>query len=107
MDDAEKELRLVLEKHAIPQPSSNLAERIIDAAVSEMKPEIAKNIKRPWWKNFNNNFLVPQPALVLAFVLVLGIVLGFQGEEVLNDREELSLNDFVFTASDIGEGDFL
>jgi hypothetical protein len=64
----------ILARRAVPQARTNLAERIIDAALYR-KP-LESFTMRGFWRAFADLFALPQPALVFACALAVGLTLG-------------------------------
>ena len=95
-----------LQKRRITPPCTNLSARIIAAAA--MKKDM------PFWlvvlQEANSMFFIARPAYAVAFSLVLGIVLGLQGEiqqisQVDTSAQELFY--FIDVEGDWTEGDWL
>jgi hypothetical protein len=65
----------LLTKRRVPLARSNLAERII-AAAGTQKPVRAGFDFGKWAQEFFESFALPQPALALGIVLMLGVYMG-------------------------------
>jgi hypothetical protein len=101
------ELNGFLNMRYIPPPSTNLAERIIDASLLHKKQ--GRKGFELWARSFWDAFLLPKPAYVMAAFFIIGISFGLYSE-VANalqiDAESLSA--LVYTAEDVvAEGDWL
>lgn len=96
----------VLNMRYIPAPSTNLAERIIDASLMHKK-QGRKGVDL-WMRSFWDAFLLPKPAYVMAAVFIVGITFGVYSE-VANafQVDESTLSALVYTAEDVAEGDWL
>ncbi|MGQ0526900.1 MAG: hypothetical protein ACT4OY_02540 [Alphaproteobacteria bacterium] len=64
----------LLTQRSIPQARTNLAEQIIQTALYK-KPVETFSV-RDFWRAFADLFALPQPALVFACVLIVGLTLG-------------------------------
>lgn len=70
----DKYLEDMLRQRHIPAARSNLAERIIAAAVP--RPAKAGFDFGKWTQEFFESFALPQPALALGMALIIGLYLG-------------------------------
>lgn len=66
------EFETLLRERFVPEPPSNLAERIIAAA----KPRAKKKGFADFMDDFMELFYIPKPAYATAFILVLGLAAG-------------------------------
>jgi hypothetical protein len=66
----------ILKRRAVPEPATNLAERIIDAAARRKPKQSAASGFKAWLEEFLDDFALPQPALVMGTVLFAGLMLG-------------------------------
>lgn len=90
----------------IPAPSSNLAERIIEASL--MHKRQGRSGIDLIWHSFWDAFMLPKPAFVMAVIFVLGLFMGGYTDFVNGmDSDSNALAALVFTAHDITEGDWL
>jgi hypothetical protein len=97
MDDR---LEDIMMRRPIPKPSSNLAERIILA--SEMHRQQGKRGLNLWAHSFWDSFMLPQPAFVMAVVLLAGVFVGFR-IDVSNASEIRDLSSYAYTGDESGE----
>lgn len=77
----------ILKARSIPQPRSNLEERII--AMAARKPQIQENTSglRALFYAFCDNFLLPAPAVTMVLVLCAGVTLGLNAQNMESGRE--------------------
>lgn len=68
------ELDGVLKRRYAPAAPKDLAERIIHAAVSGIQMTPSRNI----WAEMAAMFALPHPRVVVAMVVLIGVVVGFQ-----------------------------
>jgi hypothetical protein len=102
----DKELEDIMKSRYVPEMRSNLAERIIDASKYHEK-QGHKGFKL-WFYSFRDAFLIPQPILVMSLLFILGIFAGgYVNLDFLDSNDELSVQEYIYTAEDIGEGDWL
>ena len=102
--DPELRLNELMQARGVPEMRSNLAERIIEAAAREKSK--GRSAPQAWWIAFNEAFLLPQPAYVMAVLLVLGIVMGL-GFDLSTTVEGETVSSFIYTAETVTEGDWL
>ena len=69
----DKNLHDILKDRAIPEPASNLSHRIIQAAEERQKYFNSSSLL----DQITKMFIVPKPAYITAFCLLVGIVVGF------------------------------
>ncbi|HET8564291.1 MAG TPA: hypothetical protein VFM35_10505 [Candidatus Binatia bacterium] len=74
-DTQEKKLDTMLQSRRVEPASANLAEQIILKAQETV--QVPTMTLAQWVKRLFGEFHLPQPAYVLAFTLVLGVVIGF------------------------------
>ena len=91
----------LLNQHHVPQPASNLAQRICDAATLEEVKSTS------WFDNFlfelNRLFVIPRPAYAIATCLIFGALIGLQ-----LDMSAMSAgSDVTFLEIDFYEGEWL
>lgn len=78
------ELDTLLSKRAAPpRASSDLAERIIFAAVSAMPHHTHEDHARGWWDDLMAMIAVPHPSVVVAAGIILGLLMGVQAGDGL------------------------
>ena len=96
----------MLKQRYIPAPSSNLAERIIEA--SFMHKRQGRSGIDLIWRSFWDAFMLPKPAYVMAVIFAIGLFMGVYADFVTGvDSDSNALAALVFTAHDITEGDWL
>ena len=108
VDARNEELEAFMNRRAIPQPSSNLAERIIEASLHHKKQ--GKTGAELWWHSFWDAFLLPQPVFVLACIFVLGLFIGAYADLIgvsTETDQQVSVLQMLYTADDIAEEDWL
>jgi len=74
------ELDNILNRRAVPKARTDLAERIIHAAVSQIQERPRLNT---FWNELLGMFAVPHPSVAVAAGVVLGIVVGMQAGDGL------------------------
>lgn len=87
-----EDIDAILSRRPIPEPRGDLAARIIAEAVRHTQDNAARGGSghkagssgllgglREWWADFAEGFALPQPALVMSMVLLLGVVAGGYG----------------------------
>lgn len=83
-------LDTILKSRRVPEPSVDLAAHIIADAARHPQQHAAGASKagggpglfegvRSWWADFADGFALPQPALVMALVLFIGVAAGAGG----------------------------
>jgi hypothetical protein len=99
-------LDVILSNQKIVPPSTNLSARIIAAAA------IKKNT--PFWmivmQEVSAMLYIPRPAYALAFSVILGVVLGLQGEveQMISAQDQAQdLFSFIQVETDWTEGNWL
>ena len=103
--DSNMDLESVMQERYIPAPSSNLAERIIEASLMHQKQ--GRSGFDLWWRTFWDAFLLPKPAYVIAVIFVLGLFMGLYTEIASAGLDEPSAAEMVYTAEGVTEGDWL
>ena len=99
-----KNLEDIMNERYIPAPSSNLAERIIEASLMHQKQ--GRSGWDLFWRTFWDAFLLPKPAYVMAVIFVLGLFMGLYVDFV-GAMDAETATSFVFTADGVTEGDWL
>lgn len=80
--------------------SANLAERIVAAA--HKRPQKAAVTLYGWLQSLFAEFALPRPAYVLASLLCLAFLAGFEGEISIPDESSMaSLQTFLYDEGDI------
>ncbi|PZQ45441.1 MAG: hypothetical protein DI551_07395 [Micavibrio aeruginosavorus] len=74
MQHDDKDLNRWLSLRAMPPSSGDLAERIIHAAVSQIR----EKTKLSFWAEVASMITIPHPSVAVATGLVLGLVVGMQ-----------------------------
>lgn len=94
MDEYDKTLDEILSRRAdAPPPASNLSARIIEAARVSAQHN-ATHMRtdgqglRAWLGAFGRNFVLPQPAIAMSLVLMIGVGLGVFMQDVSGSSEE-------------------
>ncbi|MFN3701029.1 MAG: hypothetical protein ACK4VI_05855 [Alphaproteobacteria bacterium] len=123
----DKELEQILQRRYVPEPSSNLAERIITAAALEDKKRAAQAAggvagfgafigkigaeAQDWFGSFWDGLLLPKPAYVTMALFMLGLLLGIYTDYAEAapwiDTAQASMVDLIYTAENVSEGDWL
>lgn len=103
--DSDEELEAIMSTRSMPKMRSNLAERIIDA--SQKHKAQGRSGFGLWFHSFTDALLLPKPSYVLAIVFCLGLFLGSYSAFVNADTLEVGFADFILTAEQISEGDWL
>ncbi len=104
----DKDLEEILSKRAVPEMRSNLEHRIIQASLAQ---EVSKKagsggVVIRAFKDFIDSLVLPNPALSLSMVLLIGLVLGAYSGGVIQDYN--SLEAYIMMGSDFDYGgDFL
>jgi len=81
----EKDLDIILLQREVPAPSTNLAYRISQAAREKTTD------KTHWYDELWRLFIIPKPAYVTAFCLLIGLYIGvFSGVEETSTQEWFS-----------------
>ena len=102
----DQELDRLMHARHVPEMRSNLAERIIDAAQVQQKQGRSKPAS--WLLAFNDVFMIPKPAYVMAVLFVIGIAMGVNLDiSSLVGAEEDVASAYVYTAEGVTEGDWL
>lgn len=89
-----EDIDAILSRRPIPEPRDDLMARIIAEAARHPQERGAQGRTtrnggaasggllgglRDWWSDFADGFALPQPALVMSLVLLLGVVAGGYG----------------------------
>ncbi|MCB1681519.1 MAG: hypothetical protein H6858_09875 [Rhodospirillales bacterium] len=83
----------LLQQRHVPEMRRHLSARIIDAAMKHPQAG-AQTIEKSsfsfkgWWADFWDGFALPQPALVMSLVLLLGILAGTKFDFDLSDTDQ-------------------
>lgn len=80
MEQQDEINRLLSMRAAPPRAPSNLAERIIHAAISGIAE---KQMPRNIWAEIGSLFALPHPSVVVAMSILIGLVVGFQAGDGL------------------------
>ncbi|GEM_PF-2372333 len=81
MQPDDNELNFLLSQRAAPpRARADLAERIIHAAVTQMRD---KPRAQNFWDDFMAMFAIPHPSVAVATGIILGLVLGLQASDGL------------------------
>lgn len=99
------DLENVMQERYIPAPSSNLAERIIEASLMHQKQ--GRSGVDLWWRTFWDAFMLPKPAYVMAAIFVLGLFMGLYTDVASAGLDQHSAVELVYTAESVIEGDWL
>lgn len=103
----------ILKTRYVPEPPTNLAYRIIEAAKprGQEKSLIGREIS---WagirRAFAELFVIPQPAFAMAVILLAGLALGtnFTAERFMNAKmERTTISNFISAENNFDYGDFL
>ncbi len=97
MDDRLEEIMM---RRPIPMPSTNLAERIIEASLLHRAQ--GKRGVHLWFYAFRDVFVLPQPAFVMAVVLLAGVFIGFN-IDTSSAAETRDISSYAYTGSESGE----
>ncbi len=95
----------VMHDRFLPEPSSNLSERIIEA--SKLHKAQGRSGIDLWMRAFWDAFLLPHPAYVMAAIFAVGLFLGLYSEIAGSLDAGSSLSSLIYTAEDVSEGDWL
>ncbi len=80
MQQDNNELDVLLSRRAAPPKArADLAERIIHAAVSQIREKRSQN----FWDDFMAMFAIPHPSVAVATGIILGLVVGIQASDGL------------------------
>lgn len=101
----DKELEAIMNTRYVPEMRSNLAERIIEA--SKHHESQGRRGASLWFNTFWDALLLPKPAYVLAGLFVLAVLLGGMNEYLVSTDGDVNLGDYIYTAEDVTEGDWL
>jgi hypothetical protein len=100
-DQHERKLEELLRSRRVEPPKADLAERIIlEARAIEQRSGFAR---RPLLSRLLGELPLPNPALLLACTLLLGILLGFGLPYDATDSDSIYLQDFLYVEGDIYE----
>lgn len=99
------DLENIMKERYIPAPSSNLAERIIEASLMHQKQ--GRSGFDLWWHAFWDAFIFPKPAYIMALFFMLGLFMGLYAEISSSGMETASIAEFLYTAENVTEGDWL
>lgn len=94
-----------MESRSIPAPSSNLAERIIQASLAHQSQ--GRSGFDLWWRTFWDAFMLPRPAYVMAAIFALGLFMGLYVDLVNNAADTDQIVSLLYTAEGVTEGDWL
>lgn len=104
-DHDNMDLESVMQERYIPAPSSNLAERIIEASLVYQRQ--GRSGYDLWWRSFWDAFMLPKPAYAMAVIFALGLFMGLYMDIASAGLDEVSPAEFVYTAEGVIEGDWL
>lgn len=79
------ELDIILGRRAVPKPRTDLAERIIHAAVSQIQERPRRN---SFWNELLAMFAIPHPSVAVAAGVIIGIVVGLQAGDGLSALQQ-------------------
>lgn len=112
-----EDIDAILSRRPIPEPRGDLAARIIaEAARTPQEHARGRNTRtgassaglfsglRGWWADFAEGFALPQPALVMSLVLLVGVVAGGYGLDgglLSADEEDAPFGVVVLDAADM------
>ncbi len=108
--DLDKELDALLSKRAVPEMRSNLEHRIIQASLKQEVHVAGRQSEGGFFAGLKavlDNIVLPQPALALMMVLMVGGVLGAYSPDVMQEDDVDSFESYIMTSDEIGYGDFL
>ena len=101
----DQELDRLMQKRSVPEMRSNLAERIIDTAYQQTQQERRK--RKSWLHTFNDIFLIPKPAFVIAALFMIGIAMGMSVDMSDATIQGETVSAYFYTAETVTEGDWL
>jgi hypothetical protein len=96
----------LLKERFVPQPPTNLAERIIASA----RPRIKKKFFAGFSDIFADYLILPQPAYAMAIILFVGLATGFYlspGNDLTDEISQAQLPSFMTADVSFYDGDFL
>lgn len=96
------ELNKILNKRVVPNPPSNLAYRIQQAAHQKTQQKSNVDGSFSWNKQILNMLFIPRPAFIMAFCLVIGLGIGMYA-----NNENLINQDWSSLLEIQQEGDWL
>ena len=90
--DKKMTVEMLLNERVVPPMRSGLPEQIIAAAQTMQQEHVVQTRVgsvssgaggfKTWWNDFWDGFVVPQPALVMSLVLLVGVMIGTYTEPV-------------------------
>lgn len=101
----DEELEAIMKTRYVPEMRSNLAERIIEA--SKHHEAQGRGGMSLWFHTFWDALLLPKPAYVLTILFLLAVALGGVSSVDDGSDDNPDLGSYIYTAEDIGEGDWL
>lgn len=104
MDKKPYHLEDIMEMRHIQAPSSNLAERIIQASLAHQSQ--GRGGVDLWWRTFWDAFLLPRPAYVMAAIFAVGLFMGLY-VDIVNTVDSDAVTSMLYTAEGVTEGDWL
>lgn len=99
MEQQDKLSEMLRARYMPPQAPSNLAERIIHAAMQDLQ---ARQMPRNLWAEISVMFALPHPSVVMATLVIFGVVVGIQAGDSL-----IPLGQDWSSFLDINEGGWL
>lgn len=105
--DPDNKLEEMMNARYTPEMRSNLAERIIEASRHHQAKGESGFVL--WIYTFRDAFVLPKPAYVLTIIFLLGLMLGGASGfiEFGNSASAADYSDFLMSAEEVSEGDWL
>ena len=101
-------LEQLLKARRVPEPRSNLEQRIIDMAARGAQEEARERISlRGLWTSFWDGFLLPSPALSMALVLGIGILVGIETTDLTVNTNQVDIVSYLDVGSSADYGGWL
>ncbi len=102
----EKDFEEILNSRKFEDPSSDLAQRIIDASL--LPREKPRFDILDWFEDFLNEVNLPKPIYAvmpfsLVIVLLIGLFIGFSNpvEKRISKQEQIHLQDFLYVKGEL------
>ena len=107
--DIDQNLDVLLKTRAVPDMRSNLEHRIIQKSLNQEKQSKTQDIGNFFRavRDFMDCMVLPQPALAMVMVLVIGAAIGTYSSEILTVDDDQDVEAYMMIIDDIEYEDFL
>lgn len=107
--DIDQDLDVLLKARAVPEMRSNLEHQIIQASLLQDKQSKTQGVGNLFRtvRDFMDCMVLPQPALAMIMVLVIGAAIGTYSSDILSVDDAQDVEAYMMIIDDIEYEDFL